>query len=71
MKSFILEYYNWISHGEDRVQEYFEAVTAPHLQEEQTPPAPMEEGTSTHWGNASEMNWTLRTVFDAVGQAYN
>ncbi|KAL0462129.1 UNVERIFIED_CONTAM: hypothetical protein Slati_0100500 [Sesamum latifolium] len=65
------EYYNWTSHGEERVQEYFEAVTAPHLQDKQTPPAPGEEGTSTHWGDAVEMNWAQRMIFDAVGQAYN
>ncbi|KAL0406029.1 UNVERIFIED_CONTAM: hypothetical protein Slati_3916800 [Sesamum latifolium] len=51
MKDFRSEYYNWTSHGEERVQEYFDAVTVPHLQDEQTPPAPVEEGTSTHWGD--------------------
>ncbi|KAL0458239.1 UNVERIFIED_CONTAM: hypothetical protein Slati_0451100 [Sesamum latifolium] len=40
-------------------------------EDEQTPPAPAEEGTSTHWGNATEMNCAQRMVFDAVGQAYN
>ncbi|KAL0416614.1 UNVERIFIED_CONTAM: hypothetical protein Slati_3493300 [Sesamum latifolium] len=65
------EYYNWTSHSEERVQEYFEAVTAPYLQGEQTPPAPVEEGTSTHWGGAAEMNWAQRMVFNAAGQAYN
>ncbi|KAL0439005.1 UNVERIFIED_CONTAM: hypothetical protein Slati_2383500 [Sesamum latifolium] len=39
MKGFMPEYYNWTSHGEERVQEYFEAVTAPHLQDKQNPPA--------------------------------
>ncbi|KAL0451709.1 UNVERIFIED_CONTAM: hypothetical protein Slati_1149000 [Sesamum latifolium] len=34
MKSFMPEYYNWTSHGEERVQEYFEPVTAPPLQGE-------------------------------------
>ncbi|KAL0439470.1 UNVERIFIED_CONTAM: hypothetical protein Slati_2430000 [Sesamum latifolium] len=67
----MLEYYNWTSHGEERVQEYFEAVTLPNLQDEQNAPAPAEEGTSTHWGDASEMNWTQRMIFDAVGQTYN
>ncbi|KAL0290820.1 UNVERIFIED_CONTAM: hypothetical protein Sradi_7042300 [Sesamum radiatum] len=70
MKDFMLKYYNQTSHGEERVQEYFEGVTAPHLQDEQTPPAPVEEGTSTHWSDATEMNWAQR-VFDAVGQACN
>ncbi|KAL0394697.1 UNVERIFIED_CONTAM: hypothetical protein Slati_4435900 [Sesamum latifolium] len=71
MKDFMSEYYNWTSHGEERVQEYFEAVMAPHLQDEQTPLAPAEEGTSTHWGDAAEMNCAHRMIFDAVGQAYN
>ncbi|KAL0455996.1 UNVERIFIED_CONTAM: hypothetical protein Slati_0938800 [Sesamum latifolium] len=70
MKGFMPEYY-WTSHGEERVQEYFEAVTAPHLQDEQNPPAPAEEGTSTNWGDAAEMNWAQRMVSDAAGQAYN
>ncbi|KAL0411860.1 UNVERIFIED_CONTAM: hypothetical protein Slati_3775700 [Sesamum latifolium] len=70
MKDFMPEYYNWTSHGEEKVQEYFEAVTAPPLQDEQTPPAPIEEGTSTHWGDAVEMNWAQRIVFDAIGQAF-
>ncbi|KAL0448041.1 UNVERIFIED_CONTAM: hypothetical protein Slati_1932000 [Sesamum latifolium] len=66
------KYYNWTSHGEERVQEYFDAVTAvPHLQDEQTSPAPAEEGTSTHWGDAVEMNWAQKMIFDAAGQAYN
>ncbi|KAL0406202.1 UNVERIFIED_CONTAM: hypothetical protein Slati_3934100 [Sesamum latifolium] len=46
MKGFMLEYYNWTSHGEERVQEYFKAVMKPHLQDEQNPPAPAEEGTN-------------------------
>ncbi|KAL0448576.1 UNVERIFIED_CONTAM: hypothetical protein Slati_1414000 [Sesamum latifolium] len=49
MKGFMSEYYNWTSHGEKRMQEYFEAVTGPHLQDEQNPHAPAEEGTSTNW----------------------
>ncbi|KAL0311626.1 UNVERIFIED_CONTAM: hypothetical protein Scaly_2923800 [Sesamum calycinum] len=48
MKDFMLEYYNWTSHGEERVQEYFEAITASPLQDEQTPHAPSEKGTSRH-----------------------
>ncbi|KAL0310273.1 UNVERIFIED_CONTAM: hypothetical protein Scaly_2944200 [Sesamum calycinum] len=39
-----MKYYNWTSHGEERVKEYFEAITAPPLQEEQTPGVPEEEG---------------------------
>ncbi|KAL0355731.1 UNVERIFIED_CONTAM: hypothetical protein Sradi_4020000 [Sesamum radiatum] len=57
MKDFMSEYCNWTSHGEERLQEYFDAVTAPHLHDEQTPPPSAEEGTSTHWCDAAEMNW--------------
>ncbi|KAL0405456.1 UNVERIFIED_CONTAM: hypothetical protein Slati_3859500 [Sesamum latifolium] len=39
MKGFMPEYYNWTLHCEERVQEYLEAVTAPTLQEKQTPVA--------------------------------
>ncbi|KAL0447665.1 UNVERIFIED_CONTAM: hypothetical protein Slati_1894400 [Sesamum latifolium] len=56
MKSLMPEYYNWTSHGEEGVQEYFEAVTTPPLKDEQTPPAPAEEGISTHWVDAVQMN---------------
>ncbi|KAL0379044.1 UNVERIFIED_CONTAM: hypothetical protein Sradi_3209900 [Sesamum radiatum] len=59
------EYSNWTSYGEKMVQEYFEAFTALPLQEEQTPVAHEEEGTSTHWGDA-----TQRMVFDVVGPAF-
>ncbi|KAL0345748.1 UNVERIFIED_CONTAM: hypothetical protein Sradi_4406100 [Sesamum radiatum] len=59
------EYYNWTSHGEKRVQEYFEVVTAPPLQEEQTPAAHEEQGTSTHWSNAAQTDWEQRMVFHA------
>ncbi|KAL0457813.1 UNVERIFIED_CONTAM: hypothetical protein Slati_0408500 [Sesamum latifolium] len=53
------------------MQEYFEAVTAPHLQDEQNPSAPAEEGTSTNWDDATEMNWAQMMVFDAAEQTYN
>ncbi|KAL0289879.1 UNVERIFIED_CONTAM: hypothetical protein Scaly_2688900 [Sesamum calycinum] len=65
MKSFMLEYYNWTFHGEERVQEYIEAVTSPPLQEEKTPTALEEKDTSTHWGDAA-----LRMVFNAIGPAF-
>ncbi|KAL0399871.1 UNVERIFIED_CONTAM: hypothetical protein Sradi_2330400 [Sesamum radiatum] len=42
------EYYKWTSYGKERVQEYFEAVTTPPLQDEQTVPAIAKERTSTH-----------------------
>ncbi|KAL0402324.1 UNVERIFIED_CONTAM: hypothetical protein Slati_4262300 [Sesamum latifolium] len=70
MKGFMPEYYNWTSHGEERVQEYFEAVTAPPLQDEQTTAAPVEEGTSTQLGDATQINWAQRMVFDVVGPTF-
>ncbi|KAL0416850.1 UNVERIFIED_CONTAM: hypothetical protein Slati_3516900 [Sesamum latifolium] len=66
----MLEYYNWTSHGKERVQEYFGALTTPLLQDEQTPPALAEEGTSTHWDDAMHMNWAQRMVFDVAGPAF-
>ncbi|KAL0411275.1 UNVERIFIED_CONTAM: hypothetical protein Slati_3717200 [Sesamum latifolium] len=48
MKGFMPEYYNWTSRGDEREQDYFEAATAPPLQDCQTPPALVEEGTNTH-----------------------
>ncbi|KAL0445738.1 UNVERIFIED_CONTAM: hypothetical protein Slati_1701700 [Sesamum latifolium] len=71
MKSFMPEYYNWTSHGERGCKSTLRPSRHPHLQNEQNPPAPAEEGTSTHWGDAAEMNWVQMMVFDAVGQAYN
>ncbi|KAL0446097.1 UNVERIFIED_CONTAM: hypothetical protein Slati_1737600 [Sesamum latifolium] len=53
IKSFMMDYYNWTSHGKERVQKYFEPVIVPLLQEEQIPAAPMEEGTSMHWGDTA------------------
>ncbi|KAL0337634.1 UNVERIFIED_CONTAM: hypothetical protein Scaly_2038500 [Sesamum calycinum] len=37
MQGFMPEYYNWISHGEDIVQDYFEAPSVPQVSEEPTP----------------------------------
>ncbi|KAK4397330.1 hypothetical protein Sango_1569600 [Sesamum angolense] len=37
MQRFMSEYYNWISHGEDNVQDYFEAPSVPQVSEEPTP----------------------------------
>ncbi|KAL0420403.1 UNVERIFIED_CONTAM: hypothetical protein Slati_3063200 [Sesamum latifolium] len=61
MKYFMPEYYNWTSHGEERVQEYFEVVTAPPLQ---------DEVTSTQLGDATQINWAQRMVLDAAGPAF-
>ncbi|KAL0310295.1 UNVERIFIED_CONTAM: hypothetical protein Scaly_2942200 [Sesamum calycinum] len=38
--------------------------------DEQTPHALAEEGTSTHWGDVPEMDWTHRMVFDATRVAF-
>ncbi|KAL0345641.1 UNVERIFIED_CONTAM: hypothetical protein Sradi_4395400 [Sesamum radiatum] len=70
MKDFMPEYYNWTSHGEERVQEYFEAVTAPTSQEEQTPAAHAQEGTNTLLVDAAQMNWMQMMVFDAAAPGY-
>ncbi|KAL0402234.1 UNVERIFIED_CONTAM: hypothetical protein Slati_4253300 [Sesamum latifolium] len=46
---------------DERVQEYFEAVTAPPLQ---------DEVTSTQLGDAIQINWAQRMVLDAAGPAF-
>ncbi|KAL2251445.1 UNVERIFIED_CONTAM: hypothetical protein Sindi_2266800 [Sesamum indicum] len=61
------EYYNWTSHGVERVQEYFKAVTTAPLWEEQTLVSHVMLRTSTPWGDAAHMNWAQRIVFYAVG----
>ncbi|KAL0412280.1 UNVERIFIED_CONTAM: hypothetical protein Slati_3817700 [Sesamum latifolium] len=70
IKDFMSEYYNWTLHGEERVPEYFEAITAPPSHNKQTLLIPTEEGTSTHWGDATQMNWAHRMVFDATGPTF-
>ncbi|KAK4406343.1 hypothetical protein Sango_0640800 [Sesamum angolense] len=42
MRGFMLEYYNWTSHGEECVQDYFEAATIPPVSEERTPAGHVE-----------------------------
>ncbi|KAL0307167.1 UNVERIFIED_CONTAM: hypothetical protein Sradi_6134000 [Sesamum radiatum] len=37
MRGFMLEYYNWTSHSEESVQDYFKALTVPPVLEERTP----------------------------------
>ncbi|KAL0340292.1 UNVERIFIED_CONTAM: hypothetical protein Sradi_4546000 [Sesamum radiatum] len=70
MKGFLPEYYNRTSHDEERVQEYFQTVTVPPFQDKQTRPAPTEEGTSTHWGDATQIDWAQTMIFDVVGPAF-
>ncbi|KAL0423534.1 UNVERIFIED_CONTAM: hypothetical protein Sradi_0888200 [Sesamum radiatum] len=40
------EYCNWTSHGEDIVQDYFEAPSVPQVSEEPTPTGHVEAGSS-------------------------
>ncbi|KAL0427828.1 UNVERIFIED_CONTAM: hypothetical protein Slati_2957600 [Sesamum latifolium] len=51
-------------------EEYFEAVTAPPLQDEQTTAAPVDEDTSTQLGDATQINWAQRMILDAAGPAF-
>ncbi|KAL0350139.1 UNVERIFIED_CONTAM: hypothetical protein Sradi_4163100 [Sesamum radiatum] len=46
MRGFMAEYYNWTSHGEDVVQDYFEAPRVPQVSEEPTPAGHVEAGPS-------------------------
>ncbi|KAL0413414.1 UNVERIFIED_CONTAM: hypothetical protein Sradi_1543100 [Sesamum radiatum] len=70
MNGFMPEYYNWTSHGEERVQEYFEVVTVLPLQDEQTRAALVDKDTSTQLDDATQINWTQRMVLDAIGPAF-
>ncbi|KAL0311241.1 UNVERIFIED_CONTAM: hypothetical protein Sangu_2418800 [Sesamum angustifolium] len=42
MRRFMLEYYNWTSHGENIVQDYFEAPSVSQVSEEPTPTGHVE-----------------------------
>ncbi|KAL0401976.1 UNVERIFIED_CONTAM: hypothetical protein Slati_4227500 [Sesamum latifolium] len=70
MRGFTAEYYNWTSHGEESVPEYFEAATVPPVSEEPTPAAHIEANNHPHWGDEQHMDWALRMVFYAVGPSY-
>ncbi|KAL0431203.1 UNVERIFIED_CONTAM: hypothetical protein Sradi_0746300 [Sesamum radiatum] len=52
------------------VKEYFEAVTAPLLQEEQTSATHDKEGTSMHCGDAAHMDWGQMMIFNAVEPSF-
>ncbi|KAL0406108.1 UNVERIFIED_CONTAM: hypothetical protein Slati_3924700 [Sesamum latifolium] len=69
MRGFMPEYYNWTSHCEESVPEYFEAATVPPASEEQTP-AVHVEGNYPHWGDEQHMDWAQRMVFDTAGTSY-
>ncbi|KAK4390242.1 hypothetical protein Sango_2087500, partial [Sesamum angolense] len=69
MRGFMPEYYNWTSHGEEIVQEYFKAPTVPPLSEERTP-AGHVEGNYPQEGDEQHMDWAQRMVFNPVGPSY-
>ncbi|KAL0386710.1 UNVERIFIED_CONTAM: hypothetical protein Slati_4551200 [Sesamum latifolium] len=64
------EYYNWTSHSEESVSEYFETATVPPVSEEPAPVAHVE-GNYPHWCDEQHMNWAQRMVFDAAGSSYS
>ncbi|KAL0345548.1 UNVERIFIED_CONTAM: hypothetical protein Sradi_4386100 [Sesamum radiatum] len=66
MLGFIPEYYNWTSHGDESVPEYFEAATIPPVSEEQTAAAHVE-GNYPHWGDEQHMDWGQRMVLMQLG----
>ncbi|KAL0303094.1 UNVERIFIED_CONTAM: hypothetical protein Sradi_6177500 [Sesamum radiatum] len=70
MRGFTTEYYNWISHGEENVPEYFETATVPPVSAEPTPAAYVEANNHPHWGDEQHMDWAQRMIFDAVGPSY-
>ncbi|KAL0454855.1 UNVERIFIED_CONTAM: hypothetical protein Slati_0824700 [Sesamum latifolium] len=49
MRGFTVEYYNWTSHGEESVLEYFEVATVPLVSAEPTPTAHVEANNHQHW----------------------
>ncbi|KAK4386144.1 hypothetical protein Sango_2485000 [Sesamum angolense] len=55
MREFIPKYYNWTSHGENIVQDYFEAPSIPQVLEEPTP-AGHVEGNYPQWGNEQHLD---------------
>ncbi|KAL0309024.1 UNVERIFIED_CONTAM: hypothetical protein Sradi_5844700 [Sesamum radiatum] len=69
MRGFMAEYYNWTLHGEDIVQDYFEAPSVPQVSEEPTPTGYVE-GNYSQRGDEQYMDWAQRMVFDAAGLSY-
>ncbi|KAK4402396.1 hypothetical protein Sango_0980300 [Sesamum angolense] len=69
MHEFMPEYYNWTSHGEEIVQEYFEARAIPPVSKERTP-AGRVDGNYPQWGDEQHMDWVQRLIFYAVGPSY-
>ncbi|KAL0446280.1 UNVERIFIED_CONTAM: hypothetical protein Slati_1755900 [Sesamum latifolium] len=50
MRGFTIEYYNWTSHGEESMPEYFEAAIVPPVSAEPTPAAHVKATNHLHWG---------------------
>ncbi|KAL0336708.1 UNVERIFIED_CONTAM: hypothetical protein Sradi_4882700 [Sesamum radiatum] len=63
------EYYNWISHGKDIVQDYYEAPSVPQVSEEPTS-AGHVEGNYLQLGDEQRMDWAQKMVFYATGLSY-
>ncbi|KAL0411462.1 UNVERIFIED_CONTAM: hypothetical protein Slati_3735900 [Sesamum latifolium] len=57
------EYYNWTSHGEESVPEYFVAATVPPVSAEPTPAAHVEANNHPNWGDEQYMRTAQRMVF--------
>ncbi|KAL0413636.1 UNVERIFIED_CONTAM: hypothetical protein Sradi_1565300 [Sesamum radiatum] len=70
MRGFTAKYYNWTSHGEKSVPEYFKVATVPTVSAEPTPVAHVEANNHPHCGDEQHMDWVQRMVFYAVGPSY-
>ncbi|KAL0449148.1 UNVERIFIED_CONTAM: hypothetical protein Slati_1471200 [Sesamum latifolium] len=70
MRGFMTEYYNWTSHGEEGVSEYFEAAAVPLVSEEPGPAAHVEANNHPHWVDEQHMDLAQTMVFYAVGPSY-
>ncbi|KAL0455724.1 UNVERIFIED_CONTAM: hypothetical protein Slati_0911600 [Sesamum latifolium] len=55
-RGFTIEYYNWTSHGEESVPEYFEAANVPPVSAEPTSVVHVEANNHLHWGDEQHMN---------------
>ncbi|KAL0298800.1 UNVERIFIED_CONTAM: hypothetical protein Sradi_6539800 [Sesamum radiatum] len=63
------KYYNWTSHGEDIVQDYFEAPSVPQVSEEPISAGHIEDNYP-QWGDEQHMDWAQRMIFEAAGPSY-
>ncbi|KAL0400300.1 UNVERIFIED_CONTAM: hypothetical protein Sradi_2373300 [Sesamum radiatum] len=67
MREFMPEYYNWTSHGDDSIQEYFEATTVPPVPEEQNLNAHVK-GNYPHLGDEKQIDWHRGWFFMQPGR---